>query len=94
MADGSIFKEKTGNPRIALTLKEADYEHLIKFSSFLSCSNKILRKTIKLQGKTIVQYTLRFSSKRIAEVLTGFGVIARKSLIAKVIGLENDRNFC
>jgi hypothetical protein len=25
--------------------------------------------------------------------LTGFGVVARKSLIAKVIGLENDRNF-
>jgi hypothetical protein len=25
--------------------------------------------------------------------LTGFGVVARKTLIAKVMGLENDRNF-
>jgi hypothetical protein len=93
MADGSLFKQKTGNPRIALTLKEADYEHLVKFSKFLTCSYKILRKPTKLHGKIILQYTLRFSSKHIAEVLTGFGVVARKSLIVKVIGLENDKNF-
>jgi len=82
MADGSIFKGKTGNPRIAVTLKEADYEHLVKFSSFLNCSYKILRKTIKIRDKTIIQYTIRFSSKHIAEILTRFGVVARKSLIA------------
>ena len=61
--------------------------------SFLSCSYEILRKTIKIQGKTIIQNTLRFSSKHIVEALAGFGLVARKSLIAKVIGLENDRNF-
>jgi hypothetical protein len=26
MVDGSVFKEKTGNPRIALTLAESDHE--------------------------------------------------------------------
>jgi hypothetical protein len=93
ITDGNVYVGKTGNPRIALTLKEADYEHLVKFSKFLNCSYKILRKTIKLHGKIIIQYTLRFSSKHIAEVLTGFGVVARKSLIAKVIGLESNKDF-
>jgi DNA-binding transcriptional regulator WhiA len=86
MADGSIFKEKTGNPRIALTLAESDHEHLVKFSKFLNCSYKILIKKTKAKGKIINQYTLRFSSKHIAEVITKFGVIARKTPIAKVIG--------
>jgi DNA-binding transcriptional regulator WhiA len=93
MADGSVFKEKTGNPRIALTLAKYDHEHLVKFTKFLNCSYKILRKKTKAKGKIIIQYTLRFSSKHIAEVITKFGVVARKSLIAKVIGLENNRHF-
>ena len=50
------------------------------------------KKTV-LNGKVIVQYTLRFSSKQIAEALVKFGVTAKKSLIAKVIGLENNRHF-
>jgi hypothetical protein len=93
MADGSVFKEKTGNPRIALTLAKYDHEHLVKFTKFLNCSYKILRKKTKAKGKIIIQYTLRFSSKHIAEVITKFGVIARKTPIAKVIGLEEDRHF-
>jgi hypothetical protein len=42
MADGWIFKEKTGNPRIAITLAEKDYAHLVKFSRFLKSTYPIL----------------------------------------------------
>jgi hypothetical protein len=89
MADGWIFKEKTGNPRIAITLTEKDYAHLVKFSKFLKSTYPILKKTVKRHGKIVYQYSIRVSSKRIAEKLIGYGVVPRKSLIAKVIGLEN-----
>jgi hypothetical protein len=52
-----------------------------------------IEKKTKLNGKIINQYTLRFSSKHIADVITEFGIVARKSLIAKVIRLEEDRHF-
>jgi hypothetical protein len=66
--DGCIFKEKTGNALISLTLREADYQHLVKFSRFLNCSYQILKKTMEIRGKTIIHYTLSFSSKHIAEI--------------------------
>jgi hypothetical protein len=93
MADGNIYTGKTGNPRISLTIAARDHEHLVKFRTFLICSNPILMKISKVKGKIWKQYTLRFSSKRIAENLIGFGVTARKSLTAKVIGLQDNKHF-
>lgn len=93
IADGNVYTGKTGNARIALTLAKVDYEHLVKFAKFMSSTYDILTKKIKLKGKTIVQYTLRFSSKRVARVLATYGIIPKKSHVAKVIGLENNRHF-
>lgn len=50
-------------------------------------------KKSRLNGKIIVQYTVRFSSKRDAEALAKFGIVPKKSLTPNIIGLENDRNF-
>ena len=93
MADGNVNTGRTGNPRISLTIGARDREHLVKFRKFLNCSNPILIKISKVRGKVRKQYTLRFSSKRIAENLIGFGVTARKSLTVKVIGLQDNRHF-
>jgi hypothetical protein len=93
MADGNIYTGKTGNPRIALTLAEGDHEHLVKFRKFLNCSNEISPKKSRLKGKIWNQFTLRFTSKRLAGKLIAFGVTHRKSLTAKVIGLEDDKHF-
>jgi hypothetical protein len=93
MADGNIYTGKTGNPRISLTLAARDHDHLVKFGTFVNCSNPILIKISKVNGKIWKQYTLRFSSKRIAGNLIGFGVTARKSLTAKVIGLQDNKPF-
>jgi hypothetical protein len=93
MADGNIYTGKTGNPRIALTVAARDREHLAKFRRFLNCSNQILLKIAKVNGKVWNQYTLRFSSKKLADKLIGFGVTARKSLTAKAIGLEDNKHF-
>jgi hypothetical protein len=93
MADGNICRGKTGNPRIILTLAKVDYLHLVEFSKFLGCTNPILQKKKKYLGETVIQYYLRFSSKHIAERLSAHGIVPRKSLTARVIGLEDNRHF-
>jgi hypothetical protein len=93
MADGNVYTGKTGNARIALTIAKEDYGHLVKFRKFMNSTYDILTKKVKLNNKTIIQYTLRFSSKTIASVLASYGIIPKKSLIAKVTGLENNRHF-
>jgi hypothetical protein len=93
MSDGNISSGKTGNPRIALTLAKVDYFQLVKFSKFLKCTNPIRPKRKKYHGIIVIQYYLRFTSKHIAEILVAHGIVPRKSLIAKVIGLEDNRHF-
>lgn len=93
MADGNIHTGKTGNARVSLTLAKEDRDHLVKLREFLNCSNVIQEKISRVNRKVWIQYTLRFSSKGIANALMSFGVTARKSLTARVIGLENDRHF-
>lgn len=93
MADGNIHTGKTGNPRISLTLAKEDRDQLIKFKRFLNCSNLIQEKISRVNRKVWIQYTVRFSSKHIANALIGFGVTHRKSPTAKVIRLQNDRHF-
>ena len=93
MTDGNIYTGKTGNPRISLTLAERDLGHLVKLRKFLNCSNQISLKISRVKGRMHIQYTLRFISKRISDRLIGFGVTPRKSLTAKVIGLQDNRHF-
>ena len=69
MTAGNIYTDKIGNPQISLTLAERGRERLVKLRKFLKCSNQILLKHTKTHGKVRNHYTLRFSSKRIAEKL-------------------------
>jgi hypothetical protein len=93
MSDGNISSEKTGNPRISLTFANVDYLQLVKFSKFLKCTTPIRPKRKKYHGIIVIQYYLRFTSKHIAEILVTHGIVPRKSLIARVIGLENNPHF-
>ena len=65
----------------------------MKFSKFLKCTNPIRPKRKKYHGIIVIQHYLRFTSKHIAEILVAHGIVPRKSLIAKVIGLENNPHF-
>jgi len=71
MTAGKIHNNKTGNPQISLTLasSERGRKLLIKLRKFLRCSNQIPLQSTKVNGKVRNHYTLRFSSKRIAEKL-------------------------
>ncbi len=65
----------------------------MEFSKFLDCTNPILPKKKIYLGKIVIQYTLRVTSRHIAEKLSGYGIVPRKSFTARVIGLENNRHF-
>jgi DNA-binding transcriptional regulator WhiA len=93
MSDGNVTKGKTGNFRISLTLAKVDSLHLIKLKEFLKCTNPIYPKKKKYHGTIVIQYYLRFTSKQIGEILVARGIIPRKSLVARVFGLENNRHF-
>jgi hypothetical protein len=72
-------------------LAEEVYEPVLR--EFLKCTNPICTKKKKYQGYVVIQYYLRFTSKHIGEILVARGIIPRKSLVARVIGLENNRHF-
>ena len=77
-ADGSVsFDESRNINRVELTLKESDYEHLVKFAKFLDYD-----RTIKYREK-VKAYRLAFSSKSMCEDLIKLGCIPTKSLVLK-----------
>jgi hypothetical protein len=86
MADGCVHHPKNGSPQIILRLNNSDREHLQSFKNFLGSSSKI----IPAKDHTV---SLTVTSRRIADTLSRYGIIQRKSLNAKVSGLEHDRHF-
>ena len=72
-ADGYIDKEKG----FELTLKESDYDHLIKFQKFMQCDNNIAYRS---QQKA---YRIGIYSKKIAQDLINLGCFQAKSFTLK-----------
>jgi len=86
MADGDVHYPKAGNsPSLGATVQTADRAHLELFREFLSYTGKVYHG----RGKS----RLQVCSRDLVEALSKFGVLPRKSLTAKAIGLENDRHF-
>lgn len=81
MADGCV----TDQGQILLQLSPVDAAHVLKFATFMG----LLRAPYLNGGKSVITT----KSKRLAAALIGFGVVPRKSKTAKVIGLENNRDF-
>jgi hypothetical protein len=70
-ADGYV----NSNKGIELSLKESDYEHLIKFQQFMGCDNNIVYRPIQKA------YRIGIYSKKIAQDLINLGCVQAKSLI-------------
>lgn len=86
LADGNVYHPRNKSKTLNIGLAERDWEHLEKFKRFIG-SNKQL-----YYNKTGV--FISFYSNRIVEKLAEFGIIPRKSRIAKVPeGLKNNRHF-
>jgi hypothetical protein len=71
-ADGSVNKR---NSVIELSLKAGDYEHLVKFKSFVKAKNKIYVDEVRCR--------YLFSSPRIKDQLITLGCTPQKSLTLK-----------
>ena len=86
MSDGYIIH----NRKVGLGM--TDKEHIEKFRDFLKSTHKIGIKYQKKWSKK-PHYSISVTSKRIVDDLGVYGVVPKKSLTAKVIGLENNRDF-
>lgn len=86
MADGNAFWRGPDCAQITITLHNRDYEHLVKFQTFLNTEMPI--RIVKEKYCTLV-----VKSAQIARDLEKYGVVPRKSHTAEVKFLENNRDF-
>lgn len=75
-ADGYVNEKN-----VCLELAIKDYEHLIKFKSFMKTNATINKKIIKLKDKTFINYRIHISSKKIVNDLIRHGCVQKKSNI-------------
>ncbi len=92
MADGcvSAARKGKGQAEIILALSACDEDHIEKFKRFIGASQKTTHGQV-LRGNPWARISV--SSDRLARQLAKFGVVPRKSLTAKCVGLERDRHF-
>jgi len=77
MADGNICHTKQGSPLISLCLHRKDEQHLIHFRSFLGSDHPLTRGANN-------SLKLNIRSTLLAKRLQKYGILPRKSLVAKV----------
>jgi hypothetical protein len=95
MADGCVYR-KANSSCVALHLQTDDAAHVQKFADFLGYKQPI--RFAVSQGGYSKDGNCRYAfvqimSDRLTQRLEQFGVIPRKSLTAKVNGLEMNRHF-
>lgn len=95
MADGCVGDPPGQSKRIQLAIHEKDIGHLEAFRDFLGSDNKIILTVPrpKKRGGTTRNAMFTVTSDRLAEALIRRGVRPRKSLVARVIGFEHNRDF-
>ena len=79
-ADGSISSSVN---TVELSLKGEDFNHLVKFKTFLKSSAEVKRSTIKLKGKSFVRCRFQVTDKHFHNQLVKLGCIPKKSLVLK-----------
>jgi hypothetical protein len=92
MADGCVTDGRGPNGAKCITLRLAliDGDHVRAFARFLNYGGKVTEHTNQLGYKGVY---VSVASNRLAADLASYGVVPRKSNVAKVIGLEMDRHF-
>lgn len=86
LADGNVYHPPKRSKQLNLGLAERDWEHLEKFKKFIGSDKKLYYN----KGGVFIS----FYSNRIVEKLAEYGIVPRKSKIAKVSeSLKNNRHF-
>lgn len=90
LADGCIADSES-YPRVCLSLKFTDSEHVKRFARFVHISEESIKCDAVRKGYGA---RLRFIGRELIPQLAKYGVVPRKSLIASVHpDLANDRDF-
>jgi hypothetical protein len=76
-----------------LSLTQSDSGHLISFRDFLGSNQPIGQECVGGYPNSKTSLRLTISSRRIFDALARYGLTPRKSMTAKVIGLENSVHF-
>lgn len=98
MADGCVASDANCKEcRLVITLKNADRDHLRKFSKAIAYNGKILDKELNdKRGFTTYSSTIRINSKKVCSSLKKYGVVSRKTgkeIIPENIPKELIRHF-
>lgn len=89
MADGNVSKNA-----VSLCLKASDIQHVNAFRIFLQSDAPLRARKTTCRGKEFSSVTLQVFSKCLVASLARYGVVPRKSLIAKASGgVELQRAF-
>ncbi len=84
-ADGCVVSKRHV---VSLRLAEVDYDHLLKFKTFLEDTrdNEVIKKgsrTLSATGKTYYSYVYNVNSEHFKKSLISLGCVPKKSLILK-----------
>ncbi len=94
MADGCIYKGIQEQPQIIINLALKDIPHLYKFKKFLGSGHKVATYSFIVKNDEHFYCRFQFNSDKIVKELSKYGVIPRKSLVAKALnGIENNKHF-
>jgi len=101
MADGCVMQPPFGEPEVAVRLAVIDVAHLETLRAFLGSPKKITIQSAPTgahfiagkQARSGASALFSVSSRRLADDLTAFGLLPRKSKREHVIGLESNRDF-
>lgn len=99
MADGYVGDSKGAENLIQASASEIDKKHLLSLKRFLGSSRPLRLQRPKIVTSRGRQYLVKplyeliIQSKHMAKVVRSYGIVPRKSHVAKVIGLENNRHF-
>lgn len=93
MADGCVLDRKKRRPTLVLSLAGKDKGHIERFRQFLNTTYPIHSNPGKLNGKIFSRWRIAIESHQLCAALANYGVVPRKSLTARVVGLEMNRHF-
>lgn len=86
-ADGCVNSSRDS---IELSLKEEDYEHIVKFKNALNSEHKIGKKIKCINNKKYISYRLCIKSKKLKNDLIKHGCIPKKTKTLTFPNLRND----
>ena len=87
LADGCVNNSRD---RIELSLKEEDYNHLVKFKNDLNSGHKIGKKIKTINDKTYISYRLGFNSKKMKKDLIKHNCVPNKTKVLTFPEIQED----